>query len=464
METLSLTDPLTGVSSRRVFEDELPRELARARRAELPVSVAVIDLDHLGAFNMLRGEREGDRLIKEAAALWRGELREVDTLARLGGGTFGLILPNCGLADAVDVLDRVRAPHAARADRVGRRGALGRRGAGRAAPGPLRGGAARRQAGRAQHHPRRGVAADLASCSPLGGEGLPPPPGISRLGPRRRLRETVGSRLAHGRADGGDAAGERVRARDRYDVRCVAGRRHAEGVAGALDHERRDPRRRRARRGASLTGRVGRAAGRVEREGDADHRVGAWAPARVRHATRAPEERPPSDERQLRGRRSQLSDPAVQPVQARGAAAASGARRPGRAARRAATASGRRCRGDRPEVGRMTEPPAPWPRTARARRLGRRMDVARAEALRGLELEHGGCRGMRRCMLACGRADACAGVDEAGAPVRVDKWLWAARLVKTARARRGGGQGRARASNGQAVEPSRDVGPGTSWS
>ena len=92
-----------------MFEDELPRELARARRAELPVSVGVVDLDHLGAFNMLRGEREGDRLLKEAAALWRGELREVDTLARLGGGTFGLILPNCGLADAVDVLDRVRA-------------------------------------------------------------------------------------------------------------------------------------------------------------------------------------------------------------------------------------------------------------------------------------------------------------------------------------------------------------------
>jgi diguanylate cyclase (GGDEF)-like protein len=108
METLSLTDPLTGVSSRRVFEDELPRELARARRADHPVTVALVDLDHLTAFNMLRGEREGDRLIKETGALWRGELREVDTLARMGGATFGLILPNCGLQDAVDVVDRVR--------------------------------------------------------------------------------------------------------------------------------------------------------------------------------------------------------------------------------------------------------------------------------------------------------------------------------------------------------------------
>ena len=38
METLALTDELTGVATRRVFEDELPRELARARRSELPVA------------------------------------------------------------------------------------------------------------------------------------------------------------------------------------------------------------------------------------------------------------------------------------------------------------------------------------------------------------------------------------------------------------------------------------------
>ncbi|HKH18182.1 MAG TPA: diguanylate cyclase [Solirubrobacteraceae bacterium] len=109
METLTLTDELTGVATRRVFEEELPRELARARRGEHPVSLAMLDIDHLGAFNMLRGEREGDRLIKEAAALWRGELREVDVLARLDGGSFAVVLPSCGLGEAVDVIDRVRA-------------------------------------------------------------------------------------------------------------------------------------------------------------------------------------------------------------------------------------------------------------------------------------------------------------------------------------------------------------------
>ena len=109
METLTLTDELTGVATRRVFEDELPRELARARRHEYPVSIAMLDLDRLGAFNVLRGEREGDRLIKEAAAGWRSELREVDTLARMEGGSFAIVLPNCGLGEAMDVLDRLRA-------------------------------------------------------------------------------------------------------------------------------------------------------------------------------------------------------------------------------------------------------------------------------------------------------------------------------------------------------------------
>ncbi len=58
---------------------------------------------------MLRGEREGDRLVKETAARWRGELREVDVLARFEGVEFAFILPCCGLGEAVEVVDRVRA-------------------------------------------------------------------------------------------------------------------------------------------------------------------------------------------------------------------------------------------------------------------------------------------------------------------------------------------------------------------
>jgi len=105
---LALSDGLTGLATRRMFDSEVPRELARARRGETGVCVAILDLDHLGAFNMLRGEREGDRLLKETASAWAGTLRDVDLLSRLDGGEFAALLPGCTLAEAVEVLDRVR--------------------------------------------------------------------------------------------------------------------------------------------------------------------------------------------------------------------------------------------------------------------------------------------------------------------------------------------------------------------
>jgi diguanylate cyclase (GGDEF)-like protein len=108
VKALALTDALTGLGTRRVWDGEVTREVARARRADAPLSLAVLDLDHMSAFNMLRGEREGDRLLKETAARWGGELREVDLIARLDGTQFGVLLPNCGLGEAVEVLDRVR--------------------------------------------------------------------------------------------------------------------------------------------------------------------------------------------------------------------------------------------------------------------------------------------------------------------------------------------------------------------
>jgi diguanylate cyclase (GGDEF)-like protein len=109
MAALAMTDQLTGLMTKRVFDEELPRELARARRSDTPVSVAVLDMDHMEAFNTLRSEREGDRLIKETTARWRAALREIDVLARLDGVEFAVVLPGCALSEAVEVLDRVRA-------------------------------------------------------------------------------------------------------------------------------------------------------------------------------------------------------------------------------------------------------------------------------------------------------------------------------------------------------------------
>jgi diguanylate cyclase (GGDEF)-like protein len=106
--SLALRDELTGLASRRTFEEELPRELARGRRAEHGVCVAAIGLDHTSAFNMLRGERERDRLVKEAAAVWSAAVREVDLVARLEGDRFAILLPGYELGEAIEVVDRLR--------------------------------------------------------------------------------------------------------------------------------------------------------------------------------------------------------------------------------------------------------------------------------------------------------------------------------------------------------------------
>ena len=110
MDALALTDSLTGLrDAPRVGRGAPARAGPRPPRRVPRSRVAVLDIDHMSAFNMLRGEREGDRLIKETGSRWRTELREVDMLARLEGTEFGVLLPGCGLGEAVEVLDRIRA-------------------------------------------------------------------------------------------------------------------------------------------------------------------------------------------------------------------------------------------------------------------------------------------------------------------------------------------------------------------
>jgi diguanylate cyclase (GGDEF)-like protein len=105
---LARTDVLTGVANRRGWDDELSRELARGVRSGLPLCVALIDLDHFKAFNDRHGHQAGDLLLKEAAVAWQARLRKTDLLARYGGEEFAVLLPDCGLDDAMEISDRLR--------------------------------------------------------------------------------------------------------------------------------------------------------------------------------------------------------------------------------------------------------------------------------------------------------------------------------------------------------------------
>ncbi len=87
------TDELTGCLNRRAALARLGEELARAQRTRSPVSCLMLDIDSLKQINDTFGHLEGDRVLREAGASLRGELRVYDVAARYGGDEIVVVLP-----------------------------------------------------------------------------------------------------------------------------------------------------------------------------------------------------------------------------------------------------------------------------------------------------------------------------------------------------------------------------------
>jgi diguanylate cyclase (GGDEF)-like protein len=102
------TDELTALPNRRAWDEAVGREMSRSRRTKQPLCMALLDLDHFKAYNDAHGHQAGDAHLRRTAAQWRRELRDIDVLARYGGEEFGILLPDCDLEQAREVLDRVR--------------------------------------------------------------------------------------------------------------------------------------------------------------------------------------------------------------------------------------------------------------------------------------------------------------------------------------------------------------------
>ena len=109
MEKLAITDPLTEAYNRRYFCEVGDREMERARRTGQALSIIMFDLDHFKQINDSAGHSIGDEVLKTVVARLHSILRENDTLGRLGGEEFYILLPNTTGEAAVLAAERFRA-------------------------------------------------------------------------------------------------------------------------------------------------------------------------------------------------------------------------------------------------------------------------------------------------------------------------------------------------------------------
>jgi diguanylate cyclase (GGDEF)-like protein len=100
-------DSLSGLRTRRRFEQEVRAAMARSRRDGTTGALLMLDLDHFKAVNDSHGHPAGDKVIAEVAAVLRRRTREGDVLGRLGGDEFAIALPSCRPDEASVVAEAI---------------------------------------------------------------------------------------------------------------------------------------------------------------------------------------------------------------------------------------------------------------------------------------------------------------------------------------------------------------------
>ena len=108
LEQLALQDDVTGLPNRRQFDALLKSELDQAKERQAAVALMMMDIDHFKVFNHLYGHVSSDECLRTIAGAIRTNLRQAPYLAaRYGGEQFGIILPNCTLAAATGLAERL---------------------------------------------------------------------------------------------------------------------------------------------------------------------------------------------------------------------------------------------------------------------------------------------------------------------------------------------------------------------
>lgn len=105
---LTMLDPLTQISNLRGFERDIAREIARARRADQPVSVLMMEVDEYDDLHEHYGEVRGHFVLKKVTERISSDLRATDMMARLSRARLAVLIPGSGESLASDIADRMR--------------------------------------------------------------------------------------------------------------------------------------------------------------------------------------------------------------------------------------------------------------------------------------------------------------------------------------------------------------------
>src|SRR2546428_4424806 len=107
LQRQTLHDQLTGLPNRVLLLDRLEQAVRASRRLNTPLALLVMDLDRFRQVNDSLGHEAGDALLRETAERVRGELRDIDTVARLRGDEVALVLPGSDQEGAARVAQKV---------------------------------------------------------------------------------------------------------------------------------------------------------------------------------------------------------------------------------------------------------------------------------------------------------------------------------------------------------------------
>lgn len=107
-EKTSLIDPMTGEKNRRALQMELPKDLGRAERENLPCSILMIDIDNFKKINDTYGHPDGDAVIINLASIIKNTIRKTDNVYRYGGEEFTVLLFDASSAEGIKLAEKIR--------------------------------------------------------------------------------------------------------------------------------------------------------------------------------------------------------------------------------------------------------------------------------------------------------------------------------------------------------------------